>query len=518
MLWYPIISEYLMGDRYFHFSGVIFNGQDLGAVYGELPFWKFFRLLNFGHNQFLNLTHFVWVGLFFSYLRTIVRGIKNEFSTYDLFFCLLMAMFSPIVLNRTMAGHFNLLFGALPFFALLALMYERSYLSVLLSTLGIWFALSTQGYQILAYHVFYTPILLFFLFSQESNKKTYLKWAITCTFIAFLASLPQFLRALKYSADSDNLRTLSQNMVYSYTTSTLTDVLHFFLGPEGPLLLHRPTIHFHEMNYPIGFFLIIFFINPICRHLKIIISISLGIFFLFSAGLFPGDLLAKLPFIKAFRVPQRIFLVPALFLPVLSYVSFPLRLQSKDILLTIGFILLAQILPFYEMFALVFILIVGFILAKLSPQWMKLLMIVTLSASFVGLWPRIEPSLIAQRDYTLMKDFLAPLSKRFSKEELRTNIFKFEIAPRLIWTTVAQSLGIRTIEGYGHPPRYLMYALAKKSQVPISPGANILLIPDNEHKQEALKIFTVDYIIKLDANKALVIEETLLTHKKKGKP
>jgi hypothetical protein len=64
-LWYPISAEYLNGDRYYNSSGIIFNGQNLAAIYGKLPFWTLLRLSNPSINQFLNVTHGVWILSFF---------------------------------------------------------------------------------------------------------------------------------------------------------------------------------------------------------------------------------------------------------------------------------------------------------------------------------------------------------------------------------------------------------------------------------------------------------------------
>ena len=47
LLWAPVLSEYLRGSNNYTFSDVIFNGQNLASIYGELPFWKLFRFLKF---------------------------------------------------------------------------------------------------------------------------------------------------------------------------------------------------------------------------------------------------------------------------------------------------------------------------------------------------------------------------------------------------------------------------------------------------------------------------------------
>src|SRR5690606_23872635 len=77
-LWFPILSEYLRGDTFYHASNVIFDGQNLAGVYGDLPFWKVLRFFNPRVELFLNLTHGVFIITFSLLTLSVVRGIRGQ--------------------------------------------------------------------------------------------------------------------------------------------------------------------------------------------------------------------------------------------------------------------------------------------------------------------------------------------------------------------------------------------------------------------------------------------------------
>ena len=186
-LWPPIVSEFLRSSEHYVSSPFIFDGQNLDSIYGHLPIWYLFKLFGFNYIQVLNLTFFTWIVLAFIPLKSIFENYqKSLLSPLSIILLLYYLIFSPVILNRLMAGHFNLLFGILPFVYFLSHIYKRTVFSFIISFIAIYFSLSIQSYQIISYYIFYLPILLFLTFESKENNPTK-------SIIFSLFSLPQGL-------------------------------------------------------------------------------------------------------------------------------------------------------------------------------------------------------------------------------------------------------------------------------------------------------------------------------------
>ena len=511
-LWFPIIAEYLNGDQVYHASAVIFNGQNLAAIYGELPFWKIFRALNLSIVPFLNLTHATFCSFFFYFIYQIVKGIKKEIKTIDICFIFAFVLLCPTITNRIMAGHLNLLFGVLPFFIAVSLIFNKSKSGLLLSTIGLWFSFSTQAYQILTYHLFYIPILFFIIQKYESNKKSYFSLVIGCTVLAFLINLPQFLEMYRYAHSPDNLRLLESSYVYTYIISTPSELLNLFLTTIEPALQFRDLTYFHEINYGMGCFLFLLFIVPLDKKIQIITGVTFCVIFLFAMNTPVINLLAEMPIIKAFRVPQRALMLISLFLPIWIYSHLHFKWTKNDIGLLLASISLAQVVPSYEIIVLIGVSVVIFITHKetyfTNANLREAIYILCITTLFSGAFSRFKPSLEYQTTYLETKKKLTPLTNKYSKKELRFKTFHFTGINRPVLTYVGQSIGVRTLEGYGHPPTSLLEPLKQLTSIPYSPTTNNLYFPEQAFRDlNFVKVFNIDVVVMLQNDGKLFIQE-----------
>ena len=513
-LWFPIVAEYLNGDQVYHASAVIFNGQNLAAIYGELPFWKIFRALNFSIVPFLNLTHAMFCLFLFYFIYQIVKGLKEEIRTIDIVFIFVFVLLCPTITNRIMAGHLNLLFGVLPFFIAVSVIFDKSKLGLLLSTLGLWFSFSTQAYQVLAYHLFYIPLLFYIIQKYESNKKSYFVLIFGCILLAFLINLPQFLDMYRHAHSPDNLRLMDSSYVYTYTISTPKDLLNIFYTTLAPSLQFRHLSYFHEINYGMGCFLFLFFIVPLDKNIRIITVVTFFIIFLFSMNAPVINLLAEMPIIKAFRVPQRALMLLTLFLPIWIYSHINIKWTRNDVGLFLALVALAQILPAYEIIVLVGASIIIFISYKksyfTSGNLKKIIYVFCITTLFADAYSRFKPGPAYQATYDKTKNILEPLLQKYSKSDLRFKTFHFSGRNTAVLTYVAQSIGIRTLEGYGHPPTSLLKPLEELTSTPYSPMTNNFYFPNQAFRDlNFVKVFNIDVVVILHNNDELFIKELL---------
>lgn len=505
ILWFPIIAEYLHGDSSYHASEVIFQGQNLASIYGELPFWKLFRMLGPPIKIFLNATHWSYVCMAFILSISIVKGVKKNLSSFDIYVLFLLALLSPVAINRVMAGHLNLLFGTLPLFVFVSLIFNKSKIHIGFCIFCIWCALSTQAFQVLAYHIFYLPLLICLFLSFETDRKRYVVSALIIFIVAFLLNFPNLKEMYTHAVSSDNLRGLDSNVVYSYLTSSLSDLIHFLGSGLYPEILNRSVGLYHEISYPVGAFLLLSIFGLKDKKIWICFFLSFGILFLFCMNIPPFNFLSELPLIRAFRVPQRVFMPLSLFLPLWVYARADFSAKKGDYVWLVSLVLAAQWINYFEVIAFAGVAI--FLFYK-KYQSQKYAIILSLACLFTGTVSKIEPSFQAYGYYLKLKESLLPLLNRYDVKTLRNNTFYFETSQPVMVNYVAQSMGINTVEGYGHPPSKLLLKFKDKTGLDFPATTNIFYFDGvTTGKDNLLKEFGVKTIVEFDLKNNLMIRD-----------
>jgi hypothetical protein len=311
--------------------------------------------------------------------------------------------------------------------------------------------------------------------------------------------------------------------------SESTDFFHLFVTGSYRFLLNRHLGFFHEINYSVGAFFIYIFLQKESRLFKALLIATLIFLFLFCMNVFPFNIFAELPVIKSFRVPQRSFLVLSLFIPVWYYSQQEYKYILKDFGIFIITLMCIYFIPYSE-FPIFFF--VAFALISNSNQSVKkIAFYLSLSSLLVGVPKKIYPSYLKNLEYQQMVTHFQPTLSLYSKEELRKTGFHinthenlevlnqvtplkevseddfFFPTPRFQrYNFVAQSLGIRTYEGYGHPPLQLIEVIQYISKVKFNENTNwFYFFEDLPNKEEILKAFDIDIVADVQEDGSIVL-------------
>lgn len=500
--WGPIISEYLQGDEVFTHSQVVFGGQNLLAVYGYLPFWKLFRQLGLNFIQVENLTLWVFYIFLQYYAYSIFRFFRTGFGLADFYVPLLYTLLSPIIVNRVYSGHINLLFALLPSFVVLQLMISSSKTSLLMNTLSLWFAFSVQGYQLLVYNIFYLPIFAVFFMLYVQDWRRFLPRAGWVGLVGVGLALPALVAMIQHAVSSENIRGMGVNMVYSYSWLGPLDLLNLvFSSIENPFTSHKSMGLFHEITYPMGILGFVFIISDLPRRLKMSFLVVFVVTLLFSSNVVPMNWLAQLPFIAPFRVPQRSLMFLTFLVPLLVLSRTKWDLSLIDFFLPVGAIGVFLITPHHE--SVVFILLGLLLIASRMWQqegWLTTLVLtgmVSLSLGFVDKIPLVRDSYAAYRG---SERLLRRAVKQFAgAESMDHYVFHLDGAHHVQLNATAKILGLKTMEGYGHPPKGLVEMVEKLNGQTFTAGQNHLYVDKTKTGyHETLKALGVNYVLKFE--------------------
>jgi len=470
-LWMPIIAEYLRG-AYVN-SIVIFGGQNLFSIYGELPFWKILNWLNVSPVLLLNFTFLFLIFAFYILTLKIFKGLSGKDDNATQVMVFIYCLLSPIILNRVYAGHFNLLFGILPILVCLSLIYHHQRLFDLFCSFVLVCSFSIQSYQILVYHLFYIPLLFLWVkFSLGTVPSWYIKKIVILTLTALLFSSPIILEIYKHSISSENLRSDFGSVVYSYIVSIPADFSSLIMSSVNSVTTRDNFFLFHELNYPLGLtFLSVFFLKDLNRKLLLLLIATMLVLFGFSSG-WPGiNLLSKIPLINLFRVPQRSLMIAAYLVPLFFLVSLKDYINFKAIFLLIALTFVGNGVPYFELLCFFFTLILC--ISNKWKQYPEVLLAVILSTLFLGL----PEKYVAIRESNMIFNTNLDIMKKIDNEYmLSKNKIKIHVssASPLELLVAANYLGIPTAEGYGHPPRRNFNKMSGILPIKVEPMTNIL--------------------------------------------
>lgn len=455
-LWLPIVQDYLRGDEIYRSSPFIFNGQNLLSIYGQFPFWRFLRWLGINAFQMINLTFLIWWLLASWFLFLIYTGIKGIKDKGDISIILLYTSLSPIVMNRLVAGHFNLLFGMLPLLVAISLIFNKTKINLLMSFFGLWCSMSIQSYQLIAYHIFYIPILLYFIRKNEVNMKKYFSLLFAVFISAFIANIDVFKEMYNFALSHNSQRQISENMTYSYTVSTLSDLAQFFITKYNIFTARMPYGFFHELNYAAGFFLVLYFVQLKSMKKRLILLTYFMILFGFCMNVQPFNLLSKIPVLNAFRVPQRVFMLPFFLVPPIYLANVHYKTHFLAIISTIALSTLLFFVPFGSIIAFLLALFV-YVLSRYHQISFQnhLIVVLSMSALFC-FFPRLYLSSRLEKKLFDVANEVIQKIKTKEGDSVNKNVYHIVSSQPHLLNYVSKYNGIKTIEGYGHPPKDIL--------------------------------------------------------------
>ncbi len=500
--WGPIIAEYLRGDARFTHSPVTFGGQNLLAIYGFLPFWKLFRQLGFNFIQAENYSLWVCWLLLQYYTFSFYRLFRREVGLIDFYLLAFYVLASPILINRIYAGHINLLFTFLSSFVVIQLITSQSKTSLLINTFTLWFALSIQGYQLIAYNLFYLPIFAMIYWHYGIHKKLILRNALIVGSLATVLAFPALMAMVKHALSAENIRGTGVNMVYSYTQLDFLDLLNLiFVSIENPFTGHKHFGFFHEITYPMGIFFFIFLILELPRSLKISCCAVLLLTILFSANVPPFSWMSQLPVISSFRVPQRALMLPTFLIPLFVLARTRWTLSPADFLLPALGLAIIFIHPLHET---ILFFILGFLLlyqmVKHRPHLQTTIVLTALLSLGLSSLDKLPIITDSYASFKHSQRLIQRAIKRFGPTPPMSQfVFHLDGLNKVQLNATAKIYNIKTLEGYGHPPKSLLLKLEELTGQSFSVGQNHLYL-DSGHKnfQQTVRSLGIDYILHLE--------------------
>jgi hypothetical protein len=502
LIFAPILTEFFKGDGIYSNSKVFFGGQNLLALYGYLPFWKIFRWLNFDFIKSLNLSLWIFWLLLYYFSFSIYTYFRKTFQLIDFYLLSFYVFTSPIIFNRLYSGHINLLFGLLPSFAFLQILIQPKWHSYLLGIFCLWFAFNFQGHQMIAYIPFYLPLYLIFFLDLEKKAKVKALGASFCiTFLGLALAYPTFRKMIQHSLSSENLRTISTNLVYSYAPMELRDLNNLVLGTLNPFASIKPLNYFHEITLPVGIMLFLFFLSNHRKDLKLVLGGIFLVLLLFCLNIAPFSFLSKLFFVAPFRVEQRSLLFFSYLVPLFVISKIDWNLWLKDLLLPFSILSLMLVFPRAELiaFMILYVFCSTIYLTKAKTLMKNTVLAALLLLALINL-DKVNFFTSSHHSFKNAQRLLLKAIQEFKGEKpFNEEIFYIEGPDKVFLYATAKILGMKTMEGYGSPPRSVMEKYSRYTGQRYHVAENNLYFDSHHPKfKEILKDFGISYILRME--------------------
>lgn len=501
-LWLPVIEEFLEGVNQYTASSRFFSGQNLMPLFGYHPLWFVGSAIKLSSVQLLNLTFFFWVLLSYFPTKLILKG-ESEGPFYKSL-SLIYLLLSPVVLNRVYAGHPMYLYALLPFLYLLALARNESKTMLLLFIVSVWFTTSLQSYPVLSYSIFYVPLIIAYhrLHQGLSLNKLCLYGLVGIT-VGMAFSYPVLKEIIQYTLGSDHSRSEEVNVVYSYLTTGVKDLVHILFANSDDLM--RQKGKFHEISYPLGFFVLFIFIERVPHKMKMTLAGTLLVLLTFSMNLWPGRLIAEVFPFSLFRVPQRSLMFLTFFVPLYILSLYLKDVREKD---AIRCLILCFPLLLLRQLELVYVIVgvaVYFVFAH--RKLMTLQMPLVIFSFFLLFSSSVNKMRLVRHDvqaFNQVKKELLVFKRKYKKVDLTKVAISFQVEKKHLYDAVWKYLKGMTLEGYGIPPMSKITAFADLNERPIDSMTNTLFLPDDDPK---LKKWGYIYKVTRNEYKKLVLKK-----------
>ncbi len=387
--------------------------------------------------------------------------------------------FAPIVGWRVTYGHLNLLWGATAFVAALALIAAARQRRVtgclaLVAFAVFAHAFTSHSFQLLLYSgLFGAPIALAVAWGdarggRRSTAARALWPAALLVALALAVSWPKLGAMLRLVKSSDALRSGAEDMVYSYVQASARDWLSSLAWSHARLPSGRPSELVHETHLAFGPPLLLFLAMPSRRATGVVVTVtaSLVVALGFASGVgWMSAPLLELPLVRAFRVPHRAVMVPALALLVIAAATLlrqaeaRLRGASRLELAALCSLVALSLLPASWSGPLAWGVAIGAVVAARSSSRrsrpLALAAPVALAALSVGAFREKLPRVLAPRGDLVEAPTREGARIAALVPGLTSPVERLLLADRhrVFGINTAVAYGLSTIEGYGYPTR-----------------------------------------------------------------
>ena len=292
-------------------------------------------------------------------ITNIIKNINEENEYWRMSSLIgLVAAFLPFMGWRIGYGHLNIIWGFMPFLALLNLYLEFQKKQI--SYLGIFFTLITylncigciSVVQVFIYSALIVGAMyvFFFLKIPKKNLLRFILINLVLITASFLMFNTQFNDVLKISMELK--RNLSTDMIYTYNVENVKDFIASIFYFHETINTGRDPYLLHEANLgygPLYFLCIILLIFK--KKWKLlgffVFFITIGFAISSNSKYIAQAILALLPILKAFRCPSRFF-IPLNVLTLITIGVFYTSKIKKNIQY-LGLLSMIFIWPVYQM-------------------------------------------------------------------------------------------------------------------------------------------------------------------------
>ena len=238
-----------------------------------------------------------------------------------------LCAFAPSFGWRVGFGHLSMMVGLLPFAAILALVVaaatrRTTVLLTIVAAASMVNGLLFNGVQMVVYGaVFGAPIVLGLWLSLRGKWRN-LAIPLLTAVGAILLALPGFLPMFCHARSSDAPRGLGDAVVtYDFVTATASDWLTSLPWTKAAIPGSRAEYLHHEVNYAAGPLLVLLALLPWRKQRALAVGLGLSLIaiigFSMDITFVSRTLLAIIPPLRSFRVPNRAVLPWLLVLPML---------------------------------------------------------------------------------------------------------------------------------------------------------------------------------------------------------
>jgi hypothetical protein len=194
-------------------------------------------------------------------------------------------------------------------------------------------------------------------------------------------------------------------------------------------------------------------------------------------------------------------MIISLFLPLWIFSTDQSNIKRNDIIVFVFLIIFSFFVNYFEYIAIFFCI---FFSLQSKFQNKNFAIIFAFAGLFSGTIEKLTPAINENQNYKIISNYLNPILLKYSNSDLKKEVFHFETTQPALVNYVAQSLGIRTIEGYGHPPAKIIKIYQTRTGVVLPKSLNSFYITGNfSSKNELLKDLGVTKIIYFDSDNGI---------------
>lgn len=520
----PFIRSSLSGSAdwtdHLYRVGVI-GGSKMHEFAGTMPIVQLANVLGLSTTITVNLIT-IFIQLCFAFFGVVGLGAMVEcwapgraLSFAERAIAVWSFAFMPLLAWRYAYGHENLLFGLLPLWIGVALLFAArarhlGIISLSFAAFAVANGVSGLGAQTLAYSaVFGTPLVILSILDAPAGRRwSRLHWvALAAIACGILAMLPRIAPMVAHALGEDASRGLGDSVKEAFGITAWRDWLGSLPWTYRVVQSWQPE-SLHEHDFAIGPLMLFlpFAWRPGRRVVVgLLAGIALALLFAQNVPLISG----LLAFLDAFRVPARAMLPVAMFVPLIALAACFARTRAPEdhrldllVVLIAGVAIVAlQHLPAYAVEVLAWCGCIGVVVvmvrksAWLSRTTPALLAVAALGVvSFAARFPRTTPWDTVEHGPNALYAAAIQQAPELA-DPLNRVVVREPTLPFAMSTAFAADLG--SLDGVWYPPKRFLALLSALSGRPVPATACVFDLFEHAGFPILQQLYNVRYLIDM---------------------